>query len=125
MVSIDLWGGMDALTNWLMDDVLGAFFNWLGLHGFADFLMSDTLGTVIMLLLIGIFVFIVGFLVDITMIWQERKMLGRLMDRRGTMVGPLGYFQNIADGLKTFLKETIIPENADEGVFNLVPVLYI
>ena len=51
-VSIDLWGGMDALTNWLMDDVLGAFFNWLGLHGFADFLMSDTLGTVIMLLLI-------------------------------------------------------------------------
>ena len=124
-VSIDLWGGMDALTNWLMDDVLGAFFNWLGLHGFADFLMSDTLGTVIMLLLFGIFVFVVGFLGDITMIWQERKMLGRLMDRRGTMVGPLGYFQNIADGLKTFLKETIIPENADEGVFNLVPVLYI
>ncbi len=76
-------------------------------------------------ILIAIIVFIAGFLINITMIWQERKMLGRIMDRRATMVGPLGYFQNIADGLKTFLKEIIIPESADEGIFNAAPIIVI
>jgi NADH-quinone oxidoreductase subunit H len=36
------------------------------------------------------------------------------MDRRATRVGPLGYLQNLADGLKTFLKENVMPAKADK-----------
>jgi NADH-quinone oxidoreductase subunit H len=48
------------------------------------------------------------------MIWEERKILGRMMDRRATRIGPLGYLQCLADGLKTFLKENIMPSKADK-----------
>ena len=65
--------------------------------------------------------FIVGFLVSITFIWQERKILGRLMDRRGTQVGVLGLFQNFADGLKVFIKEIIIPDEVDKQLLQRWP----
>jgi NADH-quinone oxidoreductase subunit H len=64
-------------------------------------------------------------LVSITLIWQERKMLGRLMDRRGTQVGPIGLFQNFADALKVLVKEHIVPEAADSLVYNVAPVIII
>jgi NADH-quinone oxidoreductase subunit H len=64
-------------------------------------------------------------LVSITLIWQERKELGRLMDRRGTQVGPIGLFQNFADALKVLVKEHIVPEAADSLVYNAAPVIII
>ncbi len=36
------------------------------------------------------------------------------MDRRGTRVGALGLFQNFADGIKTLLRRSIIPKDADK-----------
>ena len=39
------------------------------------------------------------------------------------MVGPFGLLQPIADGLKLFLKETVIPSGANRGVFILAPCL--
>jgi len=38
-------------------------------------------------------------------------------------VGPLGLLQPIADGIKLFSKETIIPARANAPVFLLAPVL--
>ncbi len=60
---------------------------------------------------------VAALLVGITCIWQERKVLGRAMDRRGTQVGMLGLFQNFADAIKTLLKELIIPRDADKKLF--------
>ena len=124
-VSLNLWEFMYGIAHWLMADIIGPIFGWLGFQGFESWLASAGVLVFLQFVFVALAVFIVGFLINITMIWQERKILGRLMDRRATQVGPIGYFQNIADGLKTFLKEIIIPESADVAVFNAVPVIYI
>jgi NADH-quinone oxidoreductase subunit H len=56
--------------------------------------------------------------------FAERKVAAILQDRRGpNRVGPLGLLQPLADGLKMFTKEDIIPNSANKFLFILGPAL--
>ena len=57
-------------------------------------------------------------------IYAERKIWAAIALRRGpNVVGPFGLLQSFADGLKVFLKETIIPSSANKGLFLLAPII--
>ena len=57
-------------------------------------------------------------------IYADRKIWAAIALRRGpNVVGPFGLLQSFADGLKVFLKETIIPASANRGLFLIAPII--
>jgi NADH-quinone oxidoreductase subunit H len=56
--------------------------------------------------------------------WAERKVAAVIQDRRGpNRAGPFGLFQPLADGLKLFMKEEIIPTASSKFLFIAGPAL--
>ena len=84
----------------------------------------NTLINIALLLLKIIVIFGVVMLHVAYASYFERKIIGRMQVRLGPMVvGPYGLLQPIADGLKLFFKEDIIPADADKPVFYLAPII--
>lgn len=69
-------------------------------------------------------VFAVSLLIAMYSTYAERKIAAFMQDRVGPdRAGPFGILQPLADGVKMFMKEEIIPANADKALFILGPSL--
>src|SRR3954468_9540103 len=95
------------MTAWFQSTWLGYGFGWL-------------IATFILILMIAL-----PLLLAVAMIiYGDRKIWAAMALRRGpNVVGPFGLLQSFADGLKVFLKETIIPSGANRGLFIIAPIL--
>lgn len=87
---------------------------------------SVNFGIKVLIIIIKIaIVLAVGLLHVAYATYFERKVIGHMQVRLGPMrVGPHGLLQPIADGVKLFFKEDVIPAEADKVAFFLAPVIF-
>ena len=109
------------ISSWI-HSALKAFLTGLGLS-------SDAVNALVFLIwaIVVITVVLIGApVVMMYMTWLERKWVARLQDRIGpNRVGPFGLLQPIADMIKFFVKEDIIPTSADHLLHLLAPVIVV
>jgi NADH-quinone oxidoreductase subunit H len=71
-----------------------------------------------------VFVFVLLLVATMLMVWFERKVHADMSNRIGpNMAGPFGVLQTLADGIKLFFKEDLMPTKAERRVFILAPFL--
>ncbi len=76
-------------------------------------------------LILCVIVFVISLAMAAYMTWGERKLAAILQDRVGPdRAGPLGLLQPIADGIKMFMKEEMLPERSNRFLFILGPCLF-
>jgi NADH-quinone oxidoreductase subunit H len=102
---------LDVAAEWLT----GIFVSWGMNEIFAH----------VLVVFLGIFVLIaILMVIDIFLVWIERKVVARFQDRIGpNRLGPFGLIQPFADIIKLIIKEDTTPEGADKVVYNLAPML--
>jgi len=98
-------------ADWLM----GIFTSW----GMPE------IGAQALIAFLGIFLLIAILMVlDIFLVWIERKVVARFQDRIGpNRLGPYGLMQPFADIVKLLIKEDTTPAGADKVVYNIAPML--
>jgi NADH-quinone oxidoreductase subunit H len=107
----------------MMSDPINAIANWLNrlLTGWG---LNSGLVNFIMILIGVVVVAAAVLLVDILLVWVERKLVARFQDRLGpNRLGPFGLVQPIADVIKLLIKEDITPAGADKVIYNLAPIM--
>src|SRR5512138_1026086 len=102
---------LNVTSDWLM----GIFTGW----GMAPIVAQILIG------FLGIFILIALLMVvDIFLVWVERKVVARFQDRIGpNRLGPWGLIQPFADIIKLIIKEDTTPSGADKVVYNIAPLL--
>ncbi|MFC2042546.1 NADH-quinone oxidoreductase subunit NuoH [Chloroflexota bacterium] len=86
--------------------------------------LSSGLVTLILAVLGVLIVVSFVLIIDVTLVWIERKVVARFQDRLGpNRVGPFGLIQPIADVVKLLIKEDTTPLGADRILYNLAPIL--
>src|SRR5512147_743373 len=97
------------------DWLLGIFTGW----GMPEIAANILIGFLGVLLLISVLM-----VLDIFLVWVERKVVSRFHDRIGpNRVGPFGLIQPFADIIKLIIKEDTTPGGADRVVYNIAPML--
>ena len=87
-------------------------------------LVDVDFGDVLTVLLKVVIAFALLLVAVMLMIWYERKLIAKMQNRIGPNVaGPWGILQTLADGIKLFFKEDLVPERSDRFVFKLAPYL--
>ncbi len=87
-------------------------------------LLSIDLGLIIEKLVLIVVVISASLVIAMYTTFAERKVAAILQDRRGpNRAGPFGLLQPLADGLKLFFKEEIIPDFSSKFLFILGPAL--
>ncbi len=109
-IGYQLWEILGGTIAWLIDLIFPG-------NSVSTWLMCDAVSTLLALVVFMLLIFLVAFISTLIVLWEERKCLGRMMDRRGTMVGMKGFLQCVADGLKTFQKENTIPAKVDKMTY--------
>ncbi|CAN5735329.1 hypothetical protein BH20ACT2_BH20ACT2_13800 [soil metagenome] len=92
----------------------------------ADPLFADGVDGAVVLIVLAKTVITFAFLMVsvLFMIWFERKIHADMTNRIGpNRAGPFGILQTLADGIKVFFKEDLIPGQSDRFVFKLAPYL--
>jgi NADH-quinone oxidoreductase subunit H len=97
------------------DWLLGIFTGW----GMPEIAANILIG------FLGIFILIaILMVIDIALVWVERKVVARFQDRIGpNRLGPFGLIQPFADIVKLLIKEDTTPSGADKVVYNIAPML--
>jgi NADH-quinone oxidoreductase subunit H len=105
----------DNPINFIADALNGLLTGW---H------LPEAVATII-IYVVGITVLIVfAMVLDIGLVWVERKVVARFQDRLGpNRIGPFGLIQPVADIIKMVIKEDITPAGADKIIYNISPVL--
>jgi NADH-quinone oxidoreductase subunit H len=102
---------MEQLATYIHENFL-----WRAPAPLVDFLTQLVFCLAVLLLWVAPFAGITSFI--------ERRIAARMQDRIGpNRVGPQGILQFIADGVKSLLKEDLIPKDADRPLFILAPYL--
>lgn len=89
----------------------------------AEFMETDLWAAIwLVMKILAITLPIMGSVAYLT--YAERKVIGAMQLRKGpNVVGPFGLLQPIADAIKLFMKETVIPTGANRGVFVAAPMI--
>ena len=102
---------LEAAADWLM----GIFSGWNMPEPAAQVLIGF-LGVLILITILMV--------LDIFLVWVERKVVSRFQNRIGpNRLGPFGLIQPFADIIKLIIKEDTTPGGADKVVYNLAPLL--
>ncbi len=72
--------------------------------------------------IVVVIVFLITLVIAMYSTYAERKVAGFIQDRLGpNRAGIFGILQPLADGVKMFMKEEIIPTHADKALFIMAP----
>lgn len=115
----NLWYWLGDVLPWWFGDFFTAVGDFAASFGHLHFMT---------LLLESLVIVIVALVNVLNFLWIFRKLSGRILDFYGPYyvgyrIG--GWIQNLADGMKLFIKEIIVPKKADKVGFVLAPVIFV